>query len=77
MAEARTDDQQNPKTRKRIAEYLGSADFWTALATILLVVVGVVGVKITIKTLELAAIMHHPALFFGCIEQTSATNPMA
>ena len=26
---------------------------------------------------KLAAIMHHPALFFGCIEQTSATNPMA
>jgi hypothetical protein len=25
----------------------------------------------------LAAIMHHPALFFACIEQTSATNPMA
>jgi len=26
---------------------------------------------------QLTAIMHHPALFFACIEQTSATNPMA
>jgi hypothetical protein len=54
MEEARGGDQEKPNKRKRIAEYVGSADFWTALATILLVIVGIVGVKITVRTLELS-----------------------
>lgn len=40
--------------RKRISEYLGSADFWTALATIFLVGVGIWGVAETKHALKLS-----------------------
>jgi hypothetical protein len=46
------DAQQEIKRRSRLAEYIGSADFWTALATIFLVVVGVWGVIETKGALE-------------------------
>lgn len=40
--------------RKRIIEYLGSADFWTAIATIFLVAVGIWGVVETKHSLMLS-----------------------
>jgi hypothetical protein len=43
-----------PKQRSRIAEYLGTADFWTALATIFLVIVGIWGVIETKHALKLS-----------------------
>jgi hypothetical protein len=56
MADSESDDENQPEPKRRNAfiRYLGTADAWTALATIFLVIVGIWGVTETRHALELS-----------------------